>query len=111
MKGQDNLDQNPFVGDVQLRAFVSFMKNQVKQSNALSFLEFTKRNEDLWVRGYPQPSMLIIEKDKMLQLPKFVYSLKEAHNLATFTCKNWITMNRLETLLCLRRWSEALTPK
>ena len=46
---------NPHVGELQLRAFMSFMRNQLKWNNAANFLENIEWEDVLWVRGSPSP--------------------------------------------------------
>jgi hypothetical protein len=87
------------------------MRNQIKWSDALSFMEFTKWNQNLWVTGAPQPTRLFTKITKMVKIQSFVYSLQEGQRLSIFTCEYWITLNRLETLLCLKRRNESMVPR
>jgi len=42
-------DLNQFVGDIKLGVFYFFMRNQVKWSDALSFMDYLECSDELWV--------------------------------------------------------------
>lgn len=43
----------PIVGDIQLKAFTSFVNNQVAWRNALLSIQHNEHNSKLWIRGEP----------------------------------------------------------
>lgn len=49
-------EQNPgpFVGDIQLQAFISFGVNQIKWLKAYNALQREENRLDLWVRAEPR---------------------------------------------------------
>ena len=51
----EDWDPNPHVGGLWLRAFMSFMRNKLRCNNASTFMENTKWEDALWVRGSPSP--------------------------------------------------------
>ena len=60
---EEDTDNNPspFIGDVQLQAFLSFAKNQIKWPKAYNIFQKREHNLDLSVRGEPtKPLQLFI---------------------------------------------------
>ena len=53
---------NPHVGELQLRAFMSFMRNQLKWNNDATCVENIVWEDALWVRGSPSPEKLFTTK-------------------------------------------------
>lgn len=73
---QNNL--NPLVGDIQIRAFASFLANQITWQTA--FLA-TRHNEDnclLWIRSKPQnPAIFVAEYHHFLQKPGMIEQIQQ----------------------------------
>jgi len=62
------IDQNPspFVGDVQLQAFISFGVNQIKWLKAYNVFQRQENGLDLWVRGEPRDPQQLWNKHRSL---------------------------------------------
>ena len=60
----------PFIGDVQLQAFLSFAKNQIRWAKAYNIFQKREHSLGLWVRGEPmKPLQLIIQHKKFMRRP------------------------------------------
>ena len=53
---------SPYVGDIQLHAFSSFVQNQVRWELAHSSTKHNEKNVTLWVRGELKPPHVILEQ-------------------------------------------------
>jgi hypothetical protein len=55
---EDNSKDNPgpFIGDIQLQAFLSFTKNQIRWAKAHKTFMKRETGLDLWIRGEPPKS-------------------------------------------------------
>ena len=51
---------NPFIGDIQFQAFLSFTKNQTRWANTHKVLMKREIGLDLWIRGEPPKSFTTI---------------------------------------------------
>ena len=56
-------DPNPGVGDIQMRAFMSFMRNHLRWNNAAIAIENIEWEDALWVRGSPSVEKLFMAKN------------------------------------------------
>ena len=57
---------NPYVGDIQLHAFSSYLQNQVRLEIGHSVVEQNKKNVTLWVRGELTPPYDILRQQATL---------------------------------------------
>ena len=63
-----NWDPNPFMGDIQLMAFTSFLNHQIQWGNALSHIQYEESRDNLWVRGEPfSPLRIVWENENLLK--------------------------------------------
>jgi hypothetical protein len=56
----------PLVGDIQIRAFTSFVNNHFRWRNAFQTLRKNEVNASLWIRGEPLDARTIIKKHQDL---------------------------------------------
>jgi len=60
----------PIAGDIQIRAFVSFLSNQLTWQTAFTASSHNEENRLLWIRPEPlSPAMFIAQYHKFLQKP------------------------------------------
>ena len=50
----------PYLGDVQLRAFASFINNHVQWENAFHTISQNEANSNLWIRSEPQSPRFLL---------------------------------------------------
>ena len=62
------IEQNhrPFVGDIQLQAFISFGVNQIKWLKAYNAFQRQENGLDLWVRVEPRDPLQLWNKHRSL---------------------------------------------
>ena len=61
----------PYLGDIQLRAFTSFVTNHMHWWSAIQTIQNNEETSTLWVRSEPQsPTSLRIRHMRQLQSPK-----------------------------------------
>ena len=87
MADYDDWDPNPYVGEVQLKAFMSFMRNQLRWNNAATFVE-TKWEDNICVRGSHSLEYLFTTKNKVMQGQEFVTLLEATQDKSVNKCKN-----------------------
>jgi hypothetical protein len=71
---------NPFIGDIQFQAFLSFTKNQTRWAKAHK--TFMKRDTglDLWIRGEPPKSFTFVMQHRtFMKREKVIESLAPIH--------------------------------
>ena len=101
LSGKSKWNMNPYVGDVQLRVFTSFMNNQIKWIKAMSFVWQDENMGGLNLKGEPNPPELYKETTEIMKNPKFVATLEDKQKAVILSCENWIALNRLETIFCI----------
>ena len=79
----EDWDPNPHIGEVQSRAFMSFMRNHLKWNNATTAVENIEWEDALWVRGSPSVEKLLTTRNQVMQDQAFV-SLLETAQLKLF---------------------------
>ena len=60
MSKERNMNMIPVVGDIQLRAFISFLANQLTWQNAFASAQHNEQNCLLWIRAEPQNAATFI---------------------------------------------------
>ena len=100
--GYSGLDHNPYVGDVQIRAFASFMQNQIKWNKSMAFVERAKKIKCLRLRGEHDPIKLLEERAKLMKSAGFATILKNRQKATISSCDYWIALNRLEVVYCIQ---------
>ena len=63
MTDYEDWDPNPDVGDIQPRAFMSFMRNHLRWNNAATAIENIEWEDALWVRGSPSVGKLFTTRN------------------------------------------------
>lgn len=66
LEQETDLNPGPFVGDIQLQAFVSFGVNQLKWLRAYNAFQRQEHSLDLWVRAEPQDPVRLWQSHKSL---------------------------------------------
>ena len=66
LDGETDQNPSPFVGDVQLQAFISYGVNQIKWLKAYNVLQRQENGLDLWVRGEPRDPQKLWNKHRSL---------------------------------------------
>src|ERR1700733_7932818 len=61
-----NINMIPVVGDTQLRAFISFLANQLTWQNAFVSAQHNEQNCLLWIRAEPQNAATFIVQHQTL---------------------------------------------
>jgi hypothetical protein len=71
---------NPFTGDIQFHAFLSFSKNQTRRAKAHKVFMKSENGLDLWIRGEPPKSLdTIMQHRTFMKREKVVESLAPIH--------------------------------
>ena len=77
---ETDLNPGPFVGDIQLQAFVSFGVNQLKWLRAYNAFQRQENSLDLWVRAEPRdPVRLWNSHKKLMRTPGVIEMLGPMH--------------------------------
>ena len=63
MTDYEEWDPNPHVGEVQLREFMSFIRNHLRWNNATTVVENIEWEYALWVRGSPSVEKLFTTRN------------------------------------------------
>ena len=67
---------NPFIGDIQLRAFISFGVNQIKWLKAYNAFQRQEKRLDLWVRAEPRNLVQLWRKRRnLMRTPSMIEAL------------------------------------
>lgn len=72
LDGEMEENPSPFVGDIQLQAFISFVVNQIKWLKAHNTFQRQENGLDLWVRGEPRNPLQLWDRHKSLMRKKGV---------------------------------------
>ena len=61
---------SPYLGDVQLRAFASFVHNHVQWERVFQIVSQNEANSNLWIQNEPySPRLLLTFQEKWLAYP------------------------------------------
>jgi hypothetical protein len=73
---------NPFTGDIQFQAFLSFSKNQIRWAKSHKVFMKMDNGLDLWIRGEPpKPFDTIMQHRAFMKREKVVEYLAPIHRL------------------------------
>lgn len=72
LDGETEENPSPFVGDIQLQAFISSTVNQIKWLKAHNTFQRQENRLDLWVRGEPRNPLQLWNKHRSLMRKKDV---------------------------------------
>ena len=78
MTDYEDWDPNPHVVEVQLRAFMSFMRNHLRWNNATTTMENIEGEDALWVRCSPSVEKLLTARNQVMQDQAFISLLERA---------------------------------
>ena len=90
MTEYEDWDPNPHIGEVQLREFMSFMRNNLIWNNATTIVENIECEDSLWVRGSPLVEKLRTTKNQVMQDQAFITLLDIVQLKVVQECRNWI---------------------
>ncbi len=77
---ETDLNPGPFVGDIQLQAFVSFGVNQLKWLKAYNTFQRQENRLDLWVRAEPRDPVLLWRAHRnLMRTPGVMETLGPMH--------------------------------
>jgi len=76
----------PFIGDVQIQAFISFVGNQIKWKKAWNTFEQNEKNCELWVRGELENAFFAFHRhNRFARQPDVPSTLKFIHIIVMIT--------------------------
>ena len=80
LETDNNSNPSPFIGDIQLQAFLSYAKNQVRWAKAYGIFQKREHNLELWIRGEPtNPLQTIIRHQNFMKKPGVKTKLRPIH--------------------------------
>ena len=89
----------PYLGDVQLRSFASFINNHVQWENDFNTISENESNSNMWIRSEPQsPWVLLTFHGRRLTSPMKTQQLMELQEKFISTCVNQISKQQHLTL-------------
>ena len=81
----------PLVGEIQIRAFVSFPANHLTWKNAFVSATHNEENCLLWIRAEPQNvAALVAEHRRVLQEPVMTEHIRELQAAALKDCQHYV---------------------
>ena len=96
----------PYVGDIQLHAFASFVQNQVRQELAYSTTEHNEKNVTIWVRGELKPPHDIrMQHAALLESSRVISAIKYFQDEAITPHLHTIRRNQTNVVVaCKLQW-------
>ena len=83
---------SPYLGDVQLRAFASFVNNHVQWENVFHIISQNEARSNMWIRSEPQsPQVLLTLHGRRLTSPTKTHQLMELQEKVISTGFNHIS--------------------
>jgi len=77
---ETELNPGPFVGDIQLQAFISFGVNQIKWLKAYNTFQRQENGLDLWVRVEPRNTVQLWKVHRnLMRTPGVIETLRPMH--------------------------------
>lgn len=97
---------SPYVGDIQLHAFSSFVQNQVRWELAYSSAKHNEKNVTLWVRGeLKRPHVILEQHAALLESPRVVNAINGFQDEVIVACLHTIKSNQTNVVIaCKLRW-------
>jgi hypothetical protein len=93
------LNINPLVGDVQLRAFTSFLYNQILWQSNFSTVRNNEENKRLWIRPEPErAARFISEYYEVLKKPRVTEHVQQLQSLVIQECQQSINTIEIPAL-------------
>ena len=82
----------PYLGDVQLRAFASFVSNHVQWESSFQTISQNEANSNLWIWNEPQSPLLLLSlQEQRLKYPIKTQQLVELQEQVISTCVSHIS--------------------
>ena len=99
-------NMSPYVGDIKLHAFSSFVQNQVRWELAYSAIEHNEKNVTLSVRGELKPPHDIQKQHiALLESPRVINAVKTFQDEVIIACFHTIRRNQTNVVTtCKLRW-------
>ena len=80
LDGETEQNPSPFVGDVSLKAFISFGVNKIKWLKAYNAFQRQENGLDLWVRAEPKDPLQLWNKHRnLMRTPGVIEALGPIH--------------------------------
>ena len=96
-------NMSPYVGDIQLHVFASFVQNQVRCEIAHSAAEHNEKNVTLWVRGELKPLHDIrMQHTSLLESSRVVSSIRDFQDAAITACLHTIRRNQTNVVIAYK---------
>ena len=81
----------PLVGDIQLRAFISFLANQLTWQNSFVSAQHNEQNCLLWIRVEPQNAATFIDQhQRILREPGMADHIRQLQAAALRDCQHYV---------------------
>lgn len=81
----------PIFGDIQIRAFISFLANQLTWKNAYMSATHNEQNYLLWIRNEPQnAATFIAHHQKNLSNPELVDHMRKLQVVVLQDCQHYV---------------------
>jgi len=81
----------PLVGDIQIRAFISFLANQLTWQNAFMSAAHNEENCLLWIRAEPQNAAIFIaEHQRILREPWMTDHIRKLEAAVLEDCQYYV---------------------
>ena len=99
----------PFVGDVQLRAFSSFVSNHAQWEMSFQTFSHNEAHANLWIQSEPQnPGILFARYKSLFSSPTQAQHIMRLQEEVISTCTNYISIHQQATLEGSKhRWQAA----
>ena len=98
-------NMSPYVGDIQLHAFSSFVQNQVRWDLAYSTVEHNEKNITLWVWGELKPPHDIrMQHATLLESSRVVSAIKYFQDESITSCLHTIRRNQTNVVVACKLW-------
>ena len=88
----------PFSGDVQLRAFASFVRNHAQWERSFQTFSHNEAHSNLWVRSEPQNPGILSQYKSLISCPIQARHIAEIQEEVISTCTNHISIHQQAAL-------------
>jgi hypothetical protein len=93
------LNLNPLVGDIQIRALTSFLNNQITWQNDFLAAKHNEDNRLLWIRPEPQnAATFVAEYYQFLKKPGMIQYIRQLQTTVLQDCQQFIKSTEIAAL-------------
>jgi hypothetical protein len=93
------LNLNPLVGDIQIRALTSFLKNQIIWQNDFLAANHNEDNRLLWIHPEPQnDATFVAEYYQFLKKPGMIQYIRQLQTTVLQDCQQFIKSTEITAL-------------